>query len=505
MSAPLANKMNSKNKSPFLSAKVIGLFLGPTVAITLLLLGAPAEMQAVDGDFKGAWVTFALLILMAIWWITEAIPIPVTALLPLIVLPMFGVASIKEASAPYMHPIVVMLMGGFIFAKAIEQWRLHERIALFVVCKTASSPAKLIGGFMIASALLSMWISNTATSIMMVPIALSVAAALGDSLKDKQQAFTMALLLGITYACSIGGLGTPIGTPTNLIVIGYLNDHHDTQIDFSQWMMFGIPLIILLLPLTWLALTKFIFRIPNIAVNTAQNQVEAQYKALGAMTTPQARTLIVFCIIAFLWAFRGPLSEINIAGYTPLSGLTDHVTAIIAVLLCFVIPSGEKNRPGQRLLDWKVAEQIPWGVVLLFGGGMSLAQSISQTGLSTYLGQNLSVLAELPVLALILIVTTFVILLTEITSNIATASAVMPVIGAMAVSAGIPIELMAVPVALAAGCAFMLPMATGPNAVVFATDKVSIMQMASVGVRINIIAIITITILAYFIAPIVFG
>jgi len=358
---------------------------------------------------------------------------------------------------------------------------------------------------MLASAVLSMWISNTATSIMMVPIALSVAATLGDSLKGQQKAFTVALLLGIAYACSIGGLGTPIGTPTNLIVIGYLNDYHDMQIDFAQWMMFGIPLVILLLPIVWLALTKFIFRISSSAMHEAENNVQARYTALGEMTTPQTRTLIVFCIIASLWAFRSPLSELTIGAYTPLAGLTDHVTAVIAVLLCFIMPAGESGKPKQRLLDWKVAERIPWGVVLLFGGGMSLAQSISQTGLSTYLGQNLYVLADLPALVLILVVTTFVISLTEITSNVATASAVMPVIGAMALVAGIPIELVAIPVALAAGCAFMLPMATGPNAVVFATTKVSLRKMASVGITINIIAIIIITTLSYFIAPMVFG
>jgi sodium-dependent dicarboxylate transporter 2/3/5 len=504
MFSKIRKSIQSVSEVSFKQVSHIGLIAGPLVAITILLLGAPSEMQTTDGSLSPAWVTLALLALMAIWWITEAIPIPVTALLPLVILPLFDVASIAKAAQPYMHPIVVLLMGGFIFAKAIEQWRLHERMALYVVSKTGGRPAHLIGGFMLASALLSMWISNTATAIMMMPIALSVAAAI-EARDQKQQKFTIALLLAIAYSCSIGGLGTPIGTPTNLIIIGYLDEQANMPISFAEWMMIGIPLVVVLLPLSWLALTKWIFTISNLANEDAQRSVDERLARLGPMTSPERRTLLLFCIIAAMWAFRRPLSELQIGQYIPLSGLTDHVTAIIAVILCFVLPAGQKDQPGRKLLDWDIAQRIPWGVLLLFGGGMSLAYAISSSGLSAYLGQSIAVLADFHIFILIVIITTLVLALTEVTSNIATASAIMPIVGAMAMETGIPVEVIAVPVALAAGCAFMLPMATGPNAVVFATGQVTLPQMARIGLRINIIAVIIISILAFFLTPLVFS
>lgn len=488
-----------------LNASQIGLLAGPIVAGIVLLIGAPLELQVAGQAFSPAWVTLCLLILMAIWWISEALPIPVTALLPLVVLPLFGVADISQAAKPYMHPIVVLLMGGFIFAKAIEHWRLHERIALNIVNNTSGTPAKVIGGFMIASAVLSMWISNTATSIMMMPIALSVAATLVASASKDGKNFTLALLLGIAYACSIGGLGTPIGTPTNLIVIGFLSEYHNIDITFAQWLLIGGPIVLILLPLTWYALTRWIFNIPTTLPSNARDGVQEKLNALGSISIPEKRIIFVFVIIASLWAFKSPLMSIELGGFKPFSGLTDHVTAIIAVLLCFILPSGSTSEKNQRLLTWEAAESIPWGVVILFGGGMSLAFAITETGLSRFLGESLSGLGGYPTVLIIAITSIMVLMLTEVTSNIATASAVMPIIGAMAVEIGLPIETLAIPVALAAGCAFMLPMATGPNAVVFATGKLSIAKMAKVGFFINIIALIIITLFAYYAAPIVFS
>lgn len=488
----------------FAQVAQIGLFAGPLVAIVLLVIGAPSDLQAPGELINEAWVTLALLVLMAIWWITEAIPIPVTALLPLVILPMFGVTTIMETASAYMHPVVVLLMGGFIFAKAIEQWDLHKRIALYVVGKTGGRPTYLIGGFMLASALLSMWISNTATAILMVPIALSVATTIEN--KDrKQNVFTIALLLGIAYSCSIGGLATPIGTPTNLIVIGYLNENTDLNISFADWMMIGIPLVVILLPLTWITLTKFLFTISNNYNAEAHNTVKKHLAELGPMAKPQLRVFVLFGLIASMWAFKRPLTELQIGPFTPLSELTDHITAIIAVILCFILPAGQKENPKRKLLDWSVAERIPWGVLLLFGGGMSLAYAITSSGLSAYLGDTLSVLADYHIFIVICIVTALVLGLTEVTSNIATASAIMPVVGAMAIETGIPVAIIAVPVALAAGCAFMLPMATGPNAVVFATGEMRISQMAMVGLRLNMIAIVIISLLSYLLTPFVFA
>lgn len=496
----------SSHRSKVIS--LVGLIAGPLAASIILWLGAPPDMA--DGaHLPGAWITLALLVIMAIWWVTEAVPIPVTSLLPLIVLPLSGTSSMAKVATPYMHPIVVLLMGGFIFAKAIERWGLHERIALNVVKSVGGSPAGLIGGFMIAAALLSMWISNSATSIMMMPIALSVAATIENGDRAGYRDFTFALLLGIAYACSIGGLGTPVGTPTNLIVLGYLNEQGNSEIGFAQWMMLGIPVVAILLPLTWLSLTRWTFKMPTADASAAREKVTERLKTLGSMTSPEWRTLFVFTVVASLWVFRRPLNNLEISlnqtVLTPFAGLTDHVTAIIAVLLCFLIPAGGKREKGEKLLNWDSAEQIPWGVLLLFGGGMSLAQAISSTGLSAYMGESLSIVASYPTPLLILLIVAVVLALTEVTSNIATASALMPVLGAIALETGLPLEMMAAPVALAASCAFMLPMATGPNAVAFATGQVRLATMARAGFRINLIAIVVITIIAYTLAPITIG
>jgi sodium-dependent dicarboxylate transporter 2/3/5 len=399
-------------------------------------------------------------------------------------------------------------MGGFIVAKAIERWNLHTRIALNIVARSGNNPGMIIGGFMVACAVLSMWISNTATSIMMMPIAISVAIAILG--RDKIDApFTLALLLGIAYACSIGGLGTLIGTPTNLLIQGYLNDVAGLSIDFVDWMKLGIPAVLVLLPLAWLVLTKWAFKIETAGNGAAQDVITAHRDALGAMTVPERRTLYVFAVVAGLWVLGGPLKTWDVGAMfgmnalVPFAGLTDYVVAIIGVLLCFLVPAGS-GKKGETILDWKTAESIPWGVVLLFGGGMSLASALTQSGLGGWMGSELTDLANLPVILLMLVVTTVVIFSTEITSNVATAAALMPVLGAVALATGIPPELIGAPVALAASCAFMLPMATGPNAVVYATGHVSVGQMVGAGFRLNLVAIVVITGLTYFLAPIAF-
>ena len=485
----------------------IGLWLGPLLAVAIQFLPVPELLVETAGDAEAArngWFVLSLLALMAIWWISEALPIPVTSLLPLVVLPMLGISAIGEVSGAYMHPIVVLLMGGFIVAKAIERWNLHARIALNIVVRVGNKPAMLVGGFMFAAAALSMWISNTATSIMMMPIALSVAVAvLGRDRLDAP--LTYALLLGVAWGCSIGGLGTPIGTPTNLIVIGYLNENAGFQIGFGQWMLLGLPTVLVILPLTWFVLTKWAFPLQAQGGAEGHEVIEDELAALGPIRTPEVRTLIVFGVIAGLWVFRQQLDDIVIGGIAPFSGLTDHIIAIIGVILCFLVPAGDRDRPGETLLDWKSAETIPWGVLLLFGGGMALAAAITKTGLGGWIGAELSGLAALPVFVLMVILTTFVIFATEVTSNIATTATLMPVLGAIALTTGLPIELLAAPLAMAASCAFMLPMATGPNAVAFATGHISLPTMAAAGFRLNLLAIIAISILAYLLAPIAFG
>ncbi|MEO0786404.1 MAG: DASS family sodium-coupled anion symporter, partial [Pseudomonadota bacterium] len=361
-----------------------------------------------------------------------------------------------------------------------------------------------IAGFMAAAALLSMWISNTATSIMMMPIALSVAAAvLGPSKLDAP--FTYALLLGIAYACSIGGLGTLVGTPTNLIVVGYLNENAGFDISFAEWMMVGLPAVLVMVPLAWVMLTRFAFKIEATENTSGQEVVREQLDGLGPLRIPEIRTLMVFGLIAFLWVFRKPLTEIEVAGVLPLAGMTDHLIAIFGVVLCFLVPAGASEDPKARLLDWPTAESIPWGVLLLFGGGMSLAAAITATGLGGWIGSELGGLAALPILVVMVVLTAFVIFATEVTSNIATASALMPVLGAVALTTGLPVEMLAVPLALSASCAFMLPMATGPNAVVFATGHVSLPTMARAGFFLNLAGILVISALSYVLAARVMG
>ncbi|MEO1656683.1 MAG: SLC13 family permease [Pseudomonadota bacterium] len=485
----------------------IGLVLGPLAAGVLLLLGAPDSLAATvgpSGDPWFAWSVCALLIWMATWWVTEAVPIPVTALLPLVILPVVAGQSVSQTAAPYMHPIVVLLMGGFIVAKAIERWNLHTRIALNVVVRAGARPAALVGGFMAAAALLSMWISNTATAIMLTPIALSVASAVLGPGQDRAP-FTMALVLGVAYGCSIGGVGTYIGTPTNLIIVGYLNETTGRDISFLQWMTFGVPTVLVMLPLAWFVLTKWAFKLSGVQSGEGVELVRERLAALGQPSVPEQRTLMVFALVAFLWIFRQPLQAITVAGVSPFGGFTDHVTAILGVVLCFVVPAGCPDRPHAKILDWDAAESIPWGVVILFGGGMSLAVAIRASGLGTWIGNELGILGGLPTVLLVLVLTAFVIFLTEITSNVATAAALMPVLGAFALSIGLDVSLVALPLALAASCAFMLPMATGPNAVVYAESKVSLTDMARAGFRLNLIAIVVVAVLSLALAPVVFS
>ncbi|NNU16548.1 SLC13/DASS family transporter [Parvularcula sp. ZS-1/3] len=474
----------------------VALFAGPALFTVLLLIGAP------EGLSREGWVVVALLSLMAVWWITEAIPIPITSLLPLVVLPMFGVRTIQEASTPYADRIIMLLLGGFIIAKSVERWHLHERLALLTVRRAGAKPEGLVLGFLLASALLSGWISNTATSIMLMPVALSVAQSLGAKPKAGTP-LAVALCLAVAYGASIGGLATPVGTPTNLIVIGALEQAGDDRLDFARWMIFGVPTVLVLLPLAWLVLTKLSGPIGKPEGNP-QEVVRERLAALGAWSTPEIRTMIVFSIIAFFWIFRRAfLQDLSVFGFQPFAGLTDHVIAIAGAIAMFLVPAGCPNDRGAMLLDWPTAKNIPWDVVLLFGGGLSVASAMTATGLGGYIAGGMGGLMSLPQLLVIGVFAIAVIFWTEVTSNVATAAALMPVVIAIAAGAGIDPAGLAIPVALAASCAFMFPMATAPNAIAFASGEVSIARMAKVGVRLNLLAAVAITLIATFLTPLV--
>ena len=471
-----------------MTVKRIGLIAGPAIAALMLMIGPPAGLG------NAGWATAALLALMAIWWATEPIPIPATSLLPLAVLPLIGAGTPAEAASGYSSTIVMLLLGGFIIALGIERWGLHKRIALNVVSIVGNSPQALILGFMIATALLSMWISNTATTLMMVPIALSAAAALGD----KSGRFVVALLLGVCYAASIGGVATPIGTPTNLIAIDWLKNNADASIGFITWMKFGIPAMLLLIPAAWWSVTRGLPKLTG--GQAALDSVKASKAALGPMNQPEVRAALVFGFTALLWVTRLPVQSLGHArGWEWANAYSDMGIAIAGAMAMFLIPASKKE--GRALLNWKEARELPWGVLILFGGGISIGRAVTRTGLSDWMGEQLSMLSAFPPLLFIAFVVMLVIFLTELTSNVATMTTLAPVLGALAGAIGAGPESLLAPAAVAASCAFMLPVATAPNAIIYATDEVPIGQMMQKGLRVNLIGVLIITAVGFWIAP----
>ncbi len=360
----------------------IGLMLGPIVFILLALTDKP---DAINQD---AWHVVAVAALMAVWWATEAIPVPATSLVPLVLLPMMGISSAQEASNPYTDPVIFLLLGGFIAAMAMQRWGLHRRIALNILARAGGHPAGLIGGFMIASALLSMWISNTATTLMMVPIALSVAeTVLGD--KAFEHRFTIALLIGCAWASSIGGLGTIIGTPPNAFVVAFMEQETGTAISFLDWMLFGVPVVIVMVPAAWIVLTKIVFPLKKDEALGGDAVIKEQIGLLPKMSTAEMRVSLVFGAMAISW-----ISVETVKKLDGFEGFSNMVVAIAGALAMFLIPAKTKKR--DRLLDWESAVKLPWGVILLFGGGLSLAAAIKKTGLAIWIGESMSAIATAP-------------------------------------------------------------------------------------------------------------
>jgi sodium-dependent dicarboxylate transporter 2/3/5 len=494
----------------------IGLITGLVIAVGLQFLPVP------EGLDRSAWMLASLALMMGAWWASEAIPIAATALVPLALFPVFGILSMRDASAPYADPIVMLLLGGFIVALAIEKWNLHTRIALNIVAAFGSRPALMMLGFMTATAILSMWISNTATTLMMIPIALKVADALKDEGVDASQ-FAPALALAVAYSASVGGIATPVGTPTNLIAMGFIQREYGSVISFPQWMMVGLPAALLIIPAMWLILSKWVFKVDGHAPNTAGREIILKHKAeLGSMTTAELRVALAFSTVAVLWMGRvlpGFLigqPEISF-GWNPLLAwisaqlelpitlsLGNAQIAMAGALAMFLIPAGGKAGQGQALMDWESAKRLPWEVILLFGGGLSLAAAIQATGLAEWIGSHLLWVASLPLPLTVLILAVIVVFLTELTSNVATISGFLPVLGAVAVSAGVPPEHLIVPVALAASCAFMLPVATAPNAIVYASGAASMTQMIKAGFRINLVAAPLIALVSSLISGVAF-
>ncbi len=474
----------------------VGLYLGPFLAIAVFLLPAPGGLST------EAWRVVAFALWMAAWWGTEAVPIPITSLIPLAAFPVLGIHGMRETAAPYANPVIFLLLGGFIMAMALQRWKVHRRIALTILLKFKNQPGALVGGFMVTAAALSMWISNTATAIMMIPIALSVASSVKtDSIN--RQTFTTVLLLGTAYAASIGGFGTLIGTPPNALVRAYMEQTTGVVISFTDWMLLGVPAVLALLPAAWVILTRVAYRMKPFKGSSGHDYVKKELEKMGPMKVPEKRVFMLFGLIALSWISRPFLAEFTDISF--FSNLSDTGIAIFGAILMFLIPAGKTAGKGIFLLDWDWAVKLPWGVILLFGGGLSLAATIQATGLSTWLGAGLEGFTHYHLFILVTALVTLVVFLTELTSNTATTAALLPILGAIAGGGHIDPLMLAAPAALAASCAFMLPVATGPNAIIFASGQITIPEMSKGGIGINFAAIVILSTLCYMLVPMIFG
>ncbi len=478
----------------------IGLVLGPALFVVVLLLPLP------DGMAPEGLHVAAVAVLMAVWWISGAIPIPATALLPIALYPLLGVMSGSAVTLAYAHHLVYLFLGGFLIAVTMEKWNLHQRIALHTIRLVGLTPRRIVLGFMVATAFLSMWISNTAATMLMVTIGIAVLHEMSDagrhgkdaiSLPAGQAHFGTMLMLAIGYAASIGGIATLIGTPPNAILAGVIEKTYGHQLGFLEWMSFGLPLSIVMLVLAWIYLTRFVCANDISSLPGSREIIQQQIAALGPMSREEKYIAAVFSGVALLWVLRGLID------HEALQLVKDSTIAIAGALVLFLIPVNLRQR--EFLLDWKTAVTIPWDIIILFGGGFALAQGFSETGLTSWLAGRLTVLEGINIVVIITAVVLLVIFLTEITSNTATASLLLPVMGALAAAIDVhPFGLMVAAV-VAASFAFMLPVATPPNAIVFSSRYITIPQMIRAGVWLNLAGVVLITGFVYFVLPTVWG
>tara|TARA_Y100001970_G_scaffold6943_2_gene7956 strand:+ start:9941 stop:11386 length:1446 start_codon:yes stop_codon:yes gene_type:complete len=469
-----------------------GFLLGVTVAIAIMMLPTP------DGLTPEAHKTAALFLLMGIWWATEAVPVAVTALVPLAFFPMLGIVDIQSAANPYANKTIYLFFGGFLIATAIQKWNLHKRIALFVLEYAGSNGASLIFGFMLTAAVISMWVMNTATTIMLLPIGLAVITVVRETVKglsdQEMESFQLALLLGIAYGATIGGMSTLIGTGPNGMLAAFMADNYNLDISFVDWMKVGVPLSVIMLPSSWLILTKVIFRVEFETSQETRDLLSTMKNELGEFKGPEFRVFLVFVLTALTWMLRTVLDDFN-----GLEGLSDAGIAMISALFLFLLPSGNKDKRG-ALLEWKDAqENVPWGLLVLFGGGLSLANAVQATGLAVWMGNLIP--QGISIILIVILVVTMIIFLTELTSNMATTATFLPVVAAIAIQSEFDPLLVTAAVALAASCAFMLPVATPPNAIVFGSGLIKVPQMAKAGFLINILGILVVSLVAVVSVP----
>lgn len=471
-------------------SRVGAIIVGPVLAI---LVGS---LLRSNGIAHAPSATAGIALWMAWWWITEAIPIPATALLPIAMFPLAGVLGTREAAAPYAHDLIFLFMGGFILGLSLEKWNAHKRIALGIIRIVGTSPRNIIAGFMLASAGLSMFVSNTATVIMLLPIGVSVIRLVMLEIERNRpddprvgKNFPVALLLGIAYAASVGGVATINGTPPNGILIAFLDNQLGVEISYARWMTFGLPLTAIMLPATWALLVYVVLPVRIRRIEGAAEHIEQEWRALGPLSRGERTVLLVFGATALAWILREPL--VDLVGLPDGYEINDTGIALIGALLLFLIPVDVKK--SQFAMDWETAVRMPWGVLILFGGGLSLARAVQTTGLDKIIGESFGSLGHLPPVLILALIALAVVFLTEVCSNTAVTSALLPVLTAAAPGLGLAPATVCVTAAVCASFAFMLPVATPPNAIVFSTGHVSIRQMARSGFLLNILGTLVIT------------
>jgi sodium-dependent dicarboxylate transporter 2/3/5 len=482
-------------RGPSMRARV-GLLLGPALFAVVLLMSPPLGVP------EPAWRVAAVALWMATWWVTEAIPLAATALLPLVLFPLLGIVPIDAAAAPYANPVIFLFMGGFLLAAAFERCGLHRRIALAMVRLGGTGPRQIVGSFMGATAFISLWVSNTATVAMLLPMALSLVDLVEEradfspaTAEHSHHNFAVALLLGLAYAANIGGLGTPIGTPPNALLVGYMAESFGRRVGFVEWMFFGVPLVLVGLPLAWLLLTRVFFPVGAERIAGGRDAITAQARALGRMSRTEWTVGIVAALTAAAWLTQPLLARV-------VPGVSEAGIAVAGSLLLFLIPVG---RRGERALGWDATGRVPWDVLVLVGGGLSLGNAIQQTGLAVAVGKSAVAASAMPIALVVLVVTAIVVLLTELTSNTAVAAALLPVVTSLAVAIGGDPMLLAASTVLAASCGFMMPVGTPPNAMVYGTWRIRMPEMLRAGLATNLLFIALITITALVLVPTVVG
>ena len=463
---------------------IIGLFILP-----IFIFSEPPE-----GLSRIGWLTAGVALLMTIWWVTEAIPIYFTGIVPLVLFPIFDIFDLKLIASSYAHPLVLLFLGGFIIASAMEACGLHKRIALNILSLSGTSPSKIIAGFMITTALISMWVSNTASTIMMLPIALSVIAIFSKEINLRDEDLAIPLLLAIAYSASIGGASTLIGTPTNIMLAGILSDSYNYEISFIDWLLIALPIALFLLPVVWFFLTNISFKVSKITSDALENTIINMKKETGKSSFTEKVVATVFILTAFLWILRKNINEIfNL-------NLNDTSIGLFGALLLFLVPTGKKT----RACDWQIANKIPWGVLLLVGGGIALSKAFNISGLATWIGSFSYYFSNYDLFILIIFAVGVIIFLTELNSNTATIATFSPILIIFAIGINQNPLFLVIPATIAASCAFMLPIATPPNAVIFGSGKIKISDMVRAGFLLNIISLLIISFVSFTLIPYVF-